>query len=199
MDVPELSPKAAEIAACAQALLATKGYNGFSYADISEAVHISKASIHHHFPSKSELVQTVLRRYRKQGRVGLAALTKQVPDPLARIHAYTGYWETCIRDGSAPFCICAMLGSELPAIPQEVADEVRGHFFDLTGWLADVLKEGAARGIFKLRSDAESEAMALMATVHGGMLAARVYGDADAFATVVQQGVKQLLAPAAQH
>src|SRR5687767_9466094 len=103
----DLSPKAAEIAICAQALLATRGYNGFSYADISEAVHISKASIHHHFPSKAELVQTVLRRYREQGREGLAALQKSVADPLDRLRAYTGYWETCIRDGSSPFCICA--------------------------------------------------------------------------------------------
>jgi len=199
MSLPDLSPKAAEIAQCAQGLLATKGYNGFSYADISEAVHISKASIHHHFPSKSELVQVVLRRYREQGREGLAALTRQVTDPLARIQAYTGYWETCIRDGSAPFCICAMLGSELPAIPQEVANEVKGHFFDLTSWLAEVLEEGVIEGVFKLRSDAESEAMALMATVHGGMLAARVYGDPEAFTTVVQQGVRQLLAPATRH
>lgn len=198
MDLSELSPKAAEIAKCAQGLLATRGYNGFSYADISEAVHISKASIHHHFPSKSELVQAVLRRYREQGREGLAALSKQLADPLARVHAYTGYWETCIRDGSAPFCICAMLGAELPAIPREVADEVRGHFLDLTSWLADVLKEGAIGGTFSLRSDAESEAMALMAAVHGGMLAARVYGDPEAFATVVQQAVRQLSAQAHQ-
>lgn len=198
MNLPDLSPKAAEIANCAQGLLATKGYNGFSYADISEAVHISKASIHHHFPSKAELVQTVLRRYREQGREGLAALAKQVADPLARIRAYTGYWETCIRDETAPFCICAMLGSELPAIPKEVADEVREHFSDLATWLAGVLKDGAAQGTFKLRSDAQSEAMALMATVHGGMLAARVYGDPAAFANVVQQGVEQLLAPKAR-
>jgi len=199
MDSIDLSPKAAEIATCAQSLLATKGYNGFSYADISEAVQITKASIHHHFPSKAELVQTVLRRYREQGRQGLAALEKQVEDPLARIHAYTKYWESCISDGTAPFCICAMLGSEMPAIPPQVADEVRGHFLDLATWLAGALKQGASQGIFVLRSDADAEAMAFMATVHGGMLAARVYGDPDAFASVVQQGVRRLLAPAHQH
>lgn len=198
MDTPDLSPKAAEIASCAQLLLATRGYNGFSYADISEAVLISKASIHHHFPSKAELVQTVLRRYRAQGRVGLAALERQVTDPLARLHAYTGYWEACIRDGSSAFCICAMLGSEFSAVPELVADEVRGHFLDLAAWLTSLLEQGAAKGVFKLRAAPESEAMALMATVHGGMLAARVYGDAEVFATIVQQGVRRLLAPARQ-
>lgn len=199
METTDLSPKAAEIAACAQTLLATRGYNGFSYADISEAVHIRKASIHFHFPSKAELVQTVLKRYREQGRVGLAAMEKQIADPLARLRAYTGYWATCIRDGTAPFCICAMLGSELSAIPDSVADEVRGHFRDLDAWLARVLEEGAAKGIFRLRTDPKSEAAALMATVHGSMLAARVSGDPEVFATIVQQSVKQLLAPTQQH
>jgi TetR/AcrR family transcriptional repressor of nem operon len=195
MDAPKLSPKAAEIALCAQALLATRGYNGFSYADISEAVHISKASIHHHFPSKEALVQNVLQRYRAQGREGLAALEKQVTDPLARLRAYTGYWEACIRDNSSAFCICAMLGSELSAVPEAVADEVRGHFLDLAAWLTALLEHGAAKKIFKLRSAPESEAMALMATVHGAMLAARVHGDAEVFATIVDQGVNRLLAP----
>lgn len=37
-----------------------------------------------------------------------------------------------MRDDSASFCICAMLASELPTIPREVADEIRGRFLDLT-------------------------------------------------------------------
>ncbi|HIE19064.1 TPA: TetR/AcrR family transcriptional regulator, partial [Candidatus Bathyarchaeota archaeon] len=31
------------------------GYGGFSYSDLSKALGITKASIHHHFPSKEEL------------------------------------------------------------------------------------------------------------------------------------------------
>lgn len=193
MDSSAISPKAAEIATCARSLLAVRGYNGFSYADISEEVHISKASIHFHFPSKAELVQTVLQRHREQGREGLAALKKQVPDPLARLQAYTGYWAGCIRDGSSPFCIFAMLGSELAAIPDEVAVEVRGHFSELAAWLTATLKEGASKGIFRLRTTPQAEAMALMATIHGGMLAARVHGDPESFATIVQQAVGQLV------
>ncbi|MEF9673014.1 TetR family transcriptional regulator [Pseudomonas sp. PCH446] len=49
----ELSAKATEIADYAQSLLALGGYNSFSYADIAERVRITKASIHHHFPSKA--------------------------------------------------------------------------------------------------------------------------------------------------
>ncbi len=188
----ELSPRAAEIDACARSLLAAGGYNGFSYADISESVHISKASIHHHFPSKAELVRTVLIRYREEARAGMAVLEQQIPDPVARLHAYTGYWAACIRDGSSSFCICAMLAAELPAIPGQVADEVRGHFLELAAWLASVLAKGAAQGVFFLQTNPEAEAKAFMATVHGAMLSARAYGDPEVFAAVVQSLMHRL-------
>jgi TetR/AcrR family transcriptional repressor of nem operon len=188
----ELSPKAAEIVACARSLLAAGGYNGFSYADISESVRISKASIHHHFPSKAELVQTVVARYREEARTGMATLERQIPGPAAQLHAYTEYWAACIRDGSLPFCICAMLAAELPAIPSAVADEVRGHFSDLAAWLASVLTRGAAEGGFSLQASPEAEAMAFMATVHGAMLSARAHGSPEVFAQIVQPLLRRL-------
>lgn len=189
----DLSPKAAEIAGHARLLLATGGYNGFSYADISERVKISKASIHHHFPSKAELVRVVVANYREEARAGLAALDAQVKDPLARLDAYVNYWAACIVDGNASFCICAMLAAELPAIPPEVAPEVRGHFQDLSAWLSTVLQQGAAQGQFKLPGSADAEAHSLMAAVHGGMLAARALGQPGMFKTIVNPAIDRLL------
>jgi len=187
-----LSPRAAEIVDCAQLLLAARGYNGFSYADISASVHISKASIHHHFPSKADLVRTVLQRYREQARNGLAALEGAIPDPVARLDAYTGYWEACVREPSSSYCVCAMLATEIPALPTDVADEVRGHFRDLAAWLASVLESGAVRGAFVLRAAPEVEALGMVATVHGAMLSARAYGDPGVFSAIVRASVERL-------
>ena len=192
----ELSPKAVEIAAHARSLLAAGGYNSFSYADISKRVQISKASIHHHFPSKAELVKVVVAQYREEARQGLAALERQLDDPLAALKAYVDYWSTCIRDGTSPFCICAMLAAELPTIPPEIADEVRGHFQDLSAWLASVLKKGKARGQFQLHGSAAVEARAFMATVHGAMLAARAFGDPQMFQAIVHPAIARLTAAA---
>jgi len=191
----ELSPKAAEIVACARALLASGGYNGFSYADISAAVNISKPSIHHHFASKAELVRVVLVRYRAEVNAGVAGLEQQVPDPVAQLQAYTDYWSTCIRDGSLPFCVCAMLAAELPAIPTGVADEVRGHFSELSAWLTTVLARGAAQKAFFLKATAEEEAKTFMATVHGAMLSARAFGDVEMFPRIVQPLIRRLTTP----
>lgn len=189
-----LSPRATEIADHTKQLLAAGGYHGFSYADLSERVNIGKASIHHHFPSKAELVLTVVKRHREQASEGLAALDQHVADPTARLNAYTDYWAQCIRDGSMPMCICAMLAAELPMIPKEIADEVRGYFDSLTAWIATVLAAGVAKGQFKLRDSAQVEAQTLMSTVHGAMLTARALGNAEAFQTISQAAIRRLSA-----
>lgn len=190
----ELSPRAAEIAEHTKVLLAAGGYNGFSYADLSERVRIGKPSIHHHFPSKAELVLTVVTLHRQQAREGLATLDAHVPDPLARLTAYTEYWAKCIREGTAPICICAMLAAEMPMIPQDIADEVSGYFADLTAWIAAVLEEGSAKGQFQLRDSAAAEARTFMSTVHGAMLTARAFGDPAAFQAVSRAAIARLAA-----
>ncbi|MGC7406562.1 TetR/AcrR family transcriptional regulator [Pandoraea pneumonica] len=189
-----LSPRATEIADHTKQLLAAGGYHGFSYADLSERVNIGKASIHHHFPSKAELVLTVVKRHREQASEGLAALDQHVEDPAARLSAYTDYWAQCIRDGSMPMCICAMLAAELPMIPKEIADEVRNYFDDLTAWIATVLAAGVAKGQFKLRDSARVEAQTFMSTVHGAMLTARALGNAESFQTISQAAIRRLSA-----
>ena len=192
----ELSPKAAEIVAHTRSLLVAGGYNSFSYADLAERVSITKASIHHHFPSKAVLVRTVVSLYREEARNGLAGLSRQLDDPLSELNAYADYWSACIRSGDHPFCICAMLATELPTIPEEVAVEVRGHFHDLNAWLASVLKRGAAAGQFHLPNNPAISARAFMAAVHGAMLMARALDDPKSFATIVQPAILKLTQPA---
>lgn len=188
----EISSKAAEIAACARSLIALRGYNGFSYADIAEAVGITKASIHHHFPSKAELVRRVVVAYRAEAAAGLAALAAQVSDPAVRLQAWTGFWQDCLRERTLPFCICAMLATEMPTIPDEVGIEVRGHFDDLSQWLAATLADGARTGQFMLNAAPAAEALGFMAAIHGAMVAARAYGDAAVF-TSISQGLHDRL------
>lgn len=189
----ELSPKAAEIIECARALLAAGGYNSFSYADISDRVHLGKAGIHHHFPTKAELVRAVVAKHRAQTRAGLAALDRELDEAQARLQAYAGYWAECIRKDTPPICICAVLASELPMLPREVADEVRGYFHELSAWLASVLQQGCATGQMHLQDTPAAEAKAFMATVYGAMLTARALGNPDAFESIAQAAIRQLV------
>ena len=189
-----LSTTSDDILACARSLIVTGGYNGFSYADIADVVGIRKASIHHHFPSKVDLVRTLVARYREEAEAGMANLELQVSDPLEQLRFYAGYWEACIADASAAFCVCALLASQLPVLPEEVGLEVRAHFRFLSAWLTSVLERGAGHGQLQLMSTPRAEAEAFMATVHGAMLSARAYGDPKIFG-VVTGSLLERLAP----
>lgn len=188
----KLSTTSDDILACARSLIVAGGYNGFSYADIADVVGIRKASIHHHFPSKADLVRTLVERYREEAEAGMANLELQVSDPLELLRSYTGYWEACIADASAPFCVCALLASQIPALPEEVGLEVRAHFRSLSAWLTSVLERGARHGQLQLMSTPRAEAEAFMATVHGAMLSARAYGDPKMFAAVTDSLFERL-------
>lgn len=182
-----------QILECARGLVVTGGYNGFSYADIAVAVGVRKASIHHHFPSKVDLMVELVRRYVADVRSGLAAMEAGV-SPNEALRRYAETWETCIADGSMPFCVGAMLASELPALPPELAEEVRAHFRVLSNWLAGVIERGVRDGQLRVTDNASASAEAFMAIVHGAMLSARAYGTPETFGQIVTPMLERLRA-----
>lgn len=191
-----LSAQATRIVDCAQALISAGGYNGFSYADISERVGITKAAIHHYFPKKSDLVEALVKRYRAAAAEGLAGLATQFPSPAKRLDAYAAWWVRCIDDGSMPICICAMLAAEMPVLPEQVAQEVRLYFVHLACWLESAIVTGKDLRAFRVELDAKTEAEAFMATVHGAMLSARVSGNLEPFEKSVRIALERLSMPA---
>ncbi|MBY4606411.1 TetR/AcrR family transcriptional regulator [Rhizobium sp. 9T] len=176
----------------AQSLIVAGGYNGFSYADIADAIGIRKASIHHHFPAKAELVAVLVDRYTKQAAAGLQSLREQAASPADQLQLYIDYWRSCIENASQPFCVCAMLASEMQMLPDEVALRVRAHFRNLAAWLTSVLQSGVEKGLFRLDKRPDEQAQMLMASVHGAMLSARALGDPGLFIAVVGPEIARL-------
>jgi TetR/AcrR family transcriptional regulator, transcriptional repressor for nem operon len=174
-------------------LIMRRGYSGFSYADISDAIDIRKASIHHHFPTKADLAVAVVGQYRKLFDTDMAALQTSGADAPTQLRAYIGYWQRCIADDTAPFCVAGMLGAELPVLPEEVAQEVHGHFDNVAKWLENVLDTGAQSGQFQLNGSPKAEAAMLMSVVYGAMLTARIYRNAELFKHVTDDAVARLV------
>ena len=183
---------AERILKAADALMTDRGYSAFSYADVSEAVDIRKASIHHHFPTKADLATAVLRARHERLVEGTKLLDQQIGDPLARIEAYVHYWEGCIRDRTMEFCVAVLMGAELPSLPEQVQKEVRLYFKALGEWLEKTLRAGVQQRVIKLQESAATEAQTLMAIVHGAMLSARATGNCDIFKTITDAALKRL-------
>lgn len=193
-----LSTTSDDILASTRNLLISGGYNSFSYADISEIVGIRKASIHHHFPSKVDLVRELVKRYREDGQESVAVLEQKVSNALDILKTYANHWAACIEDASRPYCVCAMLASELPSLPTEVATEVTNFFRFISSWLTSVMERGAKQGELSLTSAPHVEAETFLATVYGAMLSARAYGKPEVFSTILEPALNRLM-PTVSH
>jgi TetR/AcrR family transcriptional repressor of nem operon len=169
----------------ARQLIIHGGYNGFSYADLAERFGIRKASIHHHFPSKVDLVVAVIEQERAGLRAQIDALEATTPGAIDQLLAYLDYWKRCIADQPAAFCLAGVLAVELPGLPPQIGPAVRGFFTDLHNWLERLLALGVEQGTLQLENPPDVAAEFFQSAVYGAMLIARAHDDPARFAVVV--------------
>jgi len=179
----------------AQRLMQVRGYNAFSYADISDEVGVRKASIHHHFPSKGELARRVVARYRTDTRAMLATIDQETGDARRKLERYVALYEAMLRDGPR-LCLCALLSAELPTLPDAVRVEVGAFYDDHEAWLGCVMEDGVAAGTLRVDGPIETAAQLTLAGIEGAMLVARAHGDPTRFAAITHKLLAALVVPA---
>lgn len=166
----------ARIMDIAQRMVQTRGFNAFSYADISAQVGIKKASIHYHFPSKKDLCKELVARYRVAFRGKLDEIDRKSGDSRRKLRDYARLYLDALRDEDR-MCLCGMLASDIATLPVEIRREVVDFFADNEAWLAKTIDEGRKAGELSFKGSAKSEAQFFLTGLQGAMLVARTYGD----------------------
>lgn len=154
----------------AQNLVQTRGFNAFSYADISEIVGIRKASIHYHFPTKAKLGKTLVGRYREGCAQTLTQIQESKAAAVERLVALVEVYASALEEDK--LCPCSMLGAGISAIPQEIHEEVEAFFKDTVAWIAWVIDEGYSDGSLAC-DNPKVTADSLLAGLIGAQLIAR--------------------------
>src|SRR5207237_1018106 len=72
----------------AERLVQTQGFNGFSYADISAELDITKASLHYHFATKAALGSALITRYCAEFRHALQGVDVSAADAREKLRRY---------------------------------------------------------------------------------------------------------------
>ncbi len=174
-------------------LAQTRGFNGFSYADIAEKLLVTKASLHYHFPSKADLGRTLIEHYHRAFSDALAAIDRQAPASREKLRSYIGLYDTVLRDDR--MCLCGMFAAEYATLPAPMQAELR-RFFDANEmWLARVLEDGRRDGDFAYRGPARERARHVMGALEGAMLVARTYDDGRRFQSAAKQVLADLSGP----
>lgn len=164
----------------AELRMQTVGFNAFSYHDLAAEIGIKTSSIHYYFPSKADLAQAVVSRYRTRFNIQLAAISDSGRGSRGMVEGLIDLFQKPLESGKA-ICLCGMLASDYEAIPEDVRGEVRGFFSDVEAWVVAVLRHAKASGEFGFKGEPETAAMGLVASLEGALLTARTFRQPERF------------------
>lgn len=163
----------------AERLVQTRGFNAFSYADVAEALHVTKASLHYHFPSKSNLGGCLIERYAAAFAQALAGIDSSTDDAAVKMRSYVKLYRDVLRANR--MCLCGMLAAEFATLPRPMKDRLKQFFDANEQWLVAVLEDGRATGCLSFAGDANELAHCLIGSLEGAMMLARSYGRIERF------------------
>jgi len=190
------SETAEQILDLAETLIQTRGYSAFSYQDIADALGIRKASIHYHFPSKTDLGVAVIDRYIARFDAALNQIAAdQAQTSMAMLDFYV---QPYLQFAGTPdkVCLSAALAGEMLALPPKIREKVEHFFRTHQAWLTKILKRGAARGEFELQAPPPKVARMMFGALQGALLVKRATGDLSQINDVIAVIKLQLAARA---
>jgi TetR/AcrR family transcriptional repressor of nem operon len=163
-----MSTRKEEILDIAQDLTQSKGFNGFSYNDISAEIGIKTSSIHYYFKSKDDLAIVLIERYHHNFRQKLAEIDAKILSPREKLMAFSGIFKS-LAEAKDKFCLCGMMAAEHQSISVEAQNKLRFYFKDSVDWISSIF-------VILGSKTSDNDAKAYLALLEGALLMARIEG-----------------------
>lgn len=175
----------------AEKLAQTRGFNGFSYADIAKELNVTKASLHYHYPSKADLGCALIIRYNEVFTRTLHLIDSKESSAQKKLQRYIKLYEEVMRNDR--MCLCGMFAAEYATLPRRMQEELRTFFDNNERWLTKVLVSGRRGHELEFKEKPRECAQAFLGALEGAMLVARSYGDSNRFRSAANHVMAKLL------
>ena len=176
---------ASRILDAAERLVQTRGFNGFSYADVAAELHLTKASLHYHYAGKAELGEALILRYTERFVRALETIDGSCDDAPAKLGAYADLYAAVLR--GERMCLCGMLAAEFDTLSEGMRAAVIRFFDTNEAWLEEVLAVGRRDGSLVFDGAPRETAQSVIGALEGAMRVARPYRDARRFGTAAER------------
>ena len=171
----------------ADELIRSRGYNAFSYTDISSRLDLKNAAIHYHFPTKHDLALAVIQ-YHTQSFHSFEERTKE-KTPLQRINLFLNFYTSIHLSGK--ICIIGAFATDWNSLSDDTKTELE-HFTNLVqDWLSTALNEGVENKSITINEAPEVEALSIITNILAATQLARINGS-EQFATVKKSIINRI-------
>lgn len=166
----------------AEQAIAERGYASFSFRELASEMGIKSASVHYHFPTKTDLGLAVTERYLDRFTQALALIDERNPSPAGRVRAYVQMYRD-EAESSERMTVCIMLSAERAVLPDAMcADLARFYRLNLD-WLCGVV---AQTGVRADSTKARNRASQVLALLQGALLSAKTLNEMAMFDAATQ-------------
>jgi AcrR family transcriptional regulator len=171
---------------CSAPVFNRLGYSGAALSDIMAATGLEKGGIYNHFRSKEELAVETFDYAIHMVRQALLAAVRDRQPGLDQLEALLDYYRTYVSSppiaGGCPLLNTAVESDDANPVLRLRAQKAMARLRRL---LRRMLEQGLARG--QVRSDLDPEAATsfLIASLEGGIMLARLYGNEQYMLDVV--------------
>lgn len=159
----------------ADELIRDKGYNAFSFKDISNTIGIKTASIHYHFPAKSDLGVAVIREHRQRSERLKNELAGKTPEE--KLKRFLGIYATINSENR--ICLVGSLGSDFNTIDPQIQVELKQFAAEVLELLTGILEEGKKKKVFVFETPARTKALLIITSITAAIPLSRLTGRAD--------------------
>jgi TetR/AcrR family transcriptional repressor of nem operon len=172
--------KREELLAAAQSKVRSGGYSNFSFRELATEVGIKSASVHYHFPTKSDLGAELARQYTDRFLSNLGDPLELVSDGKNPIDIYVNQFRNALIMDKK-MCLCGLLGAESDGLPDKVQYETKRFFERNIVWLEMAYQVVAAGN----KNSAKANAIKTISLLEGAMLVSKTLGDNQIFEQAV--------------
>ena len=166
-------------------LLQTRSFSAISYHDLSERLGITKAGIHHHFPSKDDLGIALADHYYAQTKAALDEIAQTHQKPWDQFNAYMDHISSIQKSGDK-ICSPGIFQAEHNVISEGMRQGVKRLYHFAVRWITAMLTEGRGQGVMDFSGSPEDQATLIHAALQGALQNARS-DDPKRFTAVVRQ------------
>lgn len=176
-----------EIISIGDTLLREKGYNAFSFSDISARLKIKNASIHYHFPTKTALGLAIIAEHRKQ----FETLTEKNSNksPLQKLEAFLSIYD--VAKSQKKICLVGSLATDLYTVQEEIQQHMKKLVNDILSWVMLILEEGKQKKVFHFTSDTRTKALMIITNMLAALQLTRLTHQKD-FLLIRQEIINDL-------
>jgi TetR/AcrR family transcriptional repressor of nem operon len=159
----------------AGSFLQCRGYNGFSYRDISQKLGIKNAAIHHYYPQKEDLVATFLEVSRHKFTANIAQMVESGGSAREQLQYYFDYALKEFDEGKS-ICPPGSVMLDFEELPEKVKKQHLLLLDEILTWLSRVLKTGLEQGELNFSDPVDVRADAIFETLLGARQLSSIKG-----------------------